>query len=264
MRKTGIFFVLAFSISWLIWLPLYGHIFGIDIEPIPYNHALGGFGPMLAAIITTIIYQKEKLAGLLKSMLRAGSITMLLVAILAPFVIALLSIVTNGIVTGRFENVSTLLRSDEFPDWSFIQFVMYNLIFFGFGEETGWRGFALPEFQKKLKPLAASVLLTVFWAAWHWPLFFYRPGYVSMGFAGIVGWIFSLLTGSVLLTWLYNNSRQSVLICAIFHATIDIAFTANYTDKDISNYLGFFITFWGIRTAYHLYHKQKTTVSALQ
>lgn len=120
--------------------------------------------------------------------------------------------------------------------------------FFGFGEEVGWRGFALPRLLNKLKALIASILLTFFWALWHLPLFFYRPGYTTMEWTGILGWAFSLLTGSILLTWLYNSSRASVLICAVFHSTIDIAFTADIADKNIANYMGFLITVWGILT----------------
>ena len=69
-----------------------------------------------------------------------------------------------------------------------------------------------------------------------------------MEFAGILGWTFSLLTGSVLLTWLYNSSKASILICAVFHSTIDIAFTADLANDDIVNYMGFLITVWGILT----------------
>jgi hypothetical protein len=69
-----------------------------------------------------------------------------------------------------------------------------------------------------------------------------------MEMAGIFGWVFSLLTGSVLLTWLYNSSRASIFICAVFHSTIDIAFTADVADKNIINYMGFLITLWGIIT----------------
>ena len=67
-----------------------------------------------------------------------------------------------------------------------------------------------------------------------------------MEWTGILGWVFSLLTGSVLLTWIYNSSRASILICAVFHSTIDIAFTADIADKNIMNYMGFLITVWGI------------------
>ena len=69
-----------------------------------------------------------------------------------------------------------------------------------------------------------------------------------MGFAGIMGWVFSLLTGSILLTWLYNSSKASILICAVFHSTIDIAFTADLAGINVINYMGFLITVWGILT----------------
>jgi hypothetical protein len=38
------------------------------------------------------------------------------------------------------------------------------------------------------------------------------------------------------------------LICAVFHSTIDIAFTADIADKNIIIYMGFLITVWGIMT----------------
>ena len=69
-----------------------------------------------------------------------------------------------------------------------------------------------------------------------------------MGIAGIAGWVFSLLTGSILLTWLYNSSKASILICAVFHSTIDIAFTADLAGINVINYMGFLITVWGILT----------------
>ena len=69
-----------------------------------------------------------------------------------------------------------------------------------------------------------------------------------MDIAGILGWGFSLLTGSVLLTWLYNSTRASILICAIFHSTVDIAFTSGVADKNIVSYMGILITVWGVLT----------------
>ena len=54
------YFTLAYIISWIIWLPLYAHIFRLDFPTVPYNHAIGGLGPLIASFVTTFIYHKEK------------------------------------------------------------------------------------------------------------------------------------------------------------------------------------------------------------
>ena len=117
---------------------------------------------------------------------------------------------------------------------------------FGYGEETGWRGFALPRLQARHSAWVVSLLLTLGWALWHLPLFFYRPGYTSMDAAGVAGWFFSLLTGAVLLTWLYNESEGSILVVALFHASVDVAFTSRIASPEVVNVAGALITAWGI------------------
>ncbi|MEO5685533.1 MAG: CPBP family intramembrane glutamic endopeptidase [Chitinophagaceae bacterium] len=166
----------------------------------------------------------------------------------SPFILALAAAVVNYFFTKTSVNLTGLLTAKEFPNFNLLTFFMYNLLFFGYGEEVGWRGFALPRLQKKVNALKASVVLTVFWGLWHLPLFFYRQGYTSMDMAGAVGWFLSLQTGSILLTWLFNSTKGSILICAVFHSTIDIAFTAGIADKNIVNYMGALITTWGILT----------------
>lgn len=104
----------------------------------------------------------------------------------------------------------------------------------------------LPKLQQHWTPLVSSLIFTLFWALWHLPFFFYRPGFVNMDLAGITGWLFSLLTGSILLTWFFNASKGSILVSAVFHATIDVAFVSSYTNQNIATYLGGLITVWGI------------------
>ncbi len=250
LKQLITYFVLAYSISWLIWLPLYGHIWGLNNLPIlPFHHALGGLGPLIASFLTTWIYNKQEgIKHLLAKCFRLKPLIYLLVALLSPFLLALVAMVINYAVYNIPIDFSTILTSREFPEFNLGTFFMYNLVFFGFGEEAGWRGFALPRLQEKYSGLASAIILTVFWALWHWPLFFYRPGYTSMDAGGIFGWVLSLLTGSVLLSWLYNSSRGSILICAVFHSTIDIVFTADFANKNIINYMGALITIWGILT----------------
>lgn len=88
----------------------------------------------------------------------------------------------------------------------------------GFGEETGWRGFALPLLQRRFSPLAAMSIVAVLWAGWHLPMFFVVGNFRSFGAGTAVGWFLGLLAGSVVLGWLYNRSGGSVVLVAIWHA----------------------------------------------
>lgn len=250
MRQLTIFFGFAYLISWLIWLPLYGHIFGLDFLPsLPFQHAIGGLGPFIASFITTWLLEKERgVKQLLRKCLQTRPLAYFSIALLSPFLLAIIAMSMGYMIDKTPMDLVGLMKSKEFPHFTLLTSFIYNLVFFGFGEEVGWRGFALPRFQNKFNALTSSIILTVFWALWHWPLFFYRPGYTYMDIAGILGWVFSLLTGSILLTWLFNSSKGSIFICAVFHSTIDIAFTADLADESIINYMGFLITIWGVLT----------------
>lgn len=243
-------FGLAYLISWTVWLPLYGHIFDLQGLPVlPFHHGIGALGPLLAAVVTTSIYGKKgAVKELAKNCFKARPLIYPAIALLSPFVIAVMAMLAGYLINGSAIEMRGLLHNKEFPAFSLPVFIIYNIAFFGFGEEVGWRGFALPRLQGKMNALSASLLLTAFWAVWHWPLFFYRPGYTHMDMAGIAGWVMSLVTGSVLLSWLYNSTRGSILICAVFHACIDIPFTADIADKNVAGYMGFIITLWGILT----------------
>ncbi|MEP7265026.1 MAG: type II CAAX endopeptidase family protein [Bacteroidota bacterium] len=266
MKQLFTFFGLAYLISWIIWLPFYAPVFGLtDLPHLSFQHALGGLGPLLTSFLTTWIFLKaEGLKTLIKKCFQIRPVIYFTIALFSPFLLAILATVINHFISGKPIALSGLLITKEFPGFNLLTFFIYNLLFFGFGEEVGWRGFVLPRLQNKMNALTASVVLTLFWALWHLPLFFYRPGYTTMDVAGIRGWVFSLLTGSILLTWLFNSTRGSILICAIFHSTIDIAFTSDLADKNIVNYMGFLITVWGIITILIFKPKNLATIERIK
>ena len=247
-KQLIVYILLAYGISWAIWFPLYANAIGLNFSAeIPFNHALGGLGPLLAAIISTAIFTGRKgLKQLFRKVATLPHASYFLIALLAPTVLLVVALLADHLVNNTGIDVGAIFRSKEFPSMNFLGFFFYNLFFFGFGEEVGWRGFVQPRIQSKTNALLSGIVVTVIWAAWHIPLFLYRPGYTGMDIAGITGWFFSLFTGSLLLTWLYNSNRGSILICAIFHTTIDLAFTSQADGKDTNSFLGAMITLWGI------------------
>lgn len=248
IKELSIFFLLAYALSWLLWSPLWLPFLGLKTEAfLPYQHGLGGLGPMLAAFLTTAIFnRKPGLRLLWKSLFQWKPLVWLLVAVFLPFIFALLAAVIARFSDSAFPDFSKMGTSGEFPELGIGGFLFYNIFFFGYGEEVGWRGFALPRLQEKYSALVATLILSVFWAAWHLPLFAYRPGYVSMDMAGAAGWFFSIVAGGLLFTWLFNSSRGSLLVCAFFHGLTDVVFLCDYGNGRIMQYIGMLVTLWGV------------------
>lgn len=91
-------------------------------------------------------------------------------------------------------------------------------------EEPAWRGFALPRLEQRMRPLSAALLLGVLWAVWHLPLWFVPGSFQSsLPFAGF---LLSTVATSVLITWVFDRARGSVLIAALFHAVADVTIGA--------------------------------------
>ena len=84
------------------------------------------------------------------------------------------------------------------------------------GEELGWRGYALGEFQKRYSPLGAALILGLLWGFWHLPLWFIT------GFSGtdlliyIFSFLLAIITTSVLISYFYNKSKN-ILIAIWIH-----------------------------------------------
>ena len=97
------------------------------------------------------------------------------------------------------------------------------------GEELGWRGYALPKLLSQRAPIPASLILGLLWAFWHLPNFIFPiPGIPPLGpFPVIAIWI---VAETFLFTWLFLNSKGSILIATLFHASIN-AFTFEGMDS---------------------------------
>ena len=88
----------------------------------------------------------------------------------------------------------------------------------GFGEETGWRGYALPELQRRFSPLVATAIIAVFWAGWHAPQFLFLDSYKDFSAAMLPVFVFGLACGAVVWTWVYNRTG-SILAVVVWHGT---------------------------------------------
>jgi membrane protease YdiL (CAAX protease family) len=82
------------------------------------------------------------------------------------------------------------------------------------GEEMGWRGYVLPRLQSKYSALVSSLIVGVIWGIWHFPKFL-APGNDS----SFALFMVKVMADAILYTWLYNNTKGSLLLVTLFHAS---------------------------------------------
>jgi len=85
-------------------------------------------------------------------------------------------------------------------------------------EEFGWRGLALPLLQRKLAPIGAGLVLGVIWGLWHLPAFLLSGTQQSQW--AVAPFFVGCIALSVIVTPLFNASRGSILLTALFHFTV--------------------------------------------
>lgn len=73
------------------------------------------------------------------------------------------------------------------------------------------------QLQRRLTPLAATLILAMLWFSWHIPQFFIIESYREFGPTEYVGMLLELTCGAVILTWLYNRSGGSLLLVIVWH-----------------------------------------------
>ena len=244
-----VYFVMAFSISWILWIPLVASAHGLLAggNAFSYFHLLGSLGPLLAALIVTGIVGGTvglRELGVRMVKWRVGLIWWV-IALFGSAALYGLSAMLLRLFSGLWPDISQFGQTDEYPQIGLILFWIANIALYGFGEETGWRGFALPRLQNTHSALVASLILSAFWALWHVPLFLSLPNMMNMGIGGTVGWVLFIVTGSILLTWVYNSTRGSILILAVFHGTLDITINSP-SPGALATVMGVFFTVLGV------------------
>jgi membrane protease YdiL (CAAX protease family) len=116
----------------------------------------------------------------------------------------------------------------------------------GFGEEIGWRGFALPRLQQRHSALTATLILGSLWAFWHLPFLFYLPNFRAMGLVGFPGLALGILCGAIVLTWLYNGTNGSVLAASLWHGAFNFVTASAAGQGTVAMIMSIVVMVWAI------------------
>ena len=197
------FLVLAFPLSWYPWvLALLSH---------KGNGGPNPLGLLLAALIAAAVDGGWRgPLNVLRSIVRVRVRPELYAsAILLP-----VAAVGAGIALGLHEGIEIAPKPIPWSDL-FDRFV-FAFAFVALGEEPAWRGFLLPLLQRRLEPLAATLIIAPIWAFWHLPLMG-----TEFAWSVVPAFLVTVVGGAIVLTWLYNASGGSVFLTMITHAVIN-------------------------------------------
>lgn len=224
MRRHPIvsYFVIAFALSWAVWIPM--AVAGTRVyqgQAWP-THIAGLFGPMAAALIMTgITVGTTGERDLLRRMVlwRVGWTWYL--AALSPLAFYAVAVVVPGILGRGWPDLGQMGKFSGLPVVAF-PLMWLLLLAAAYGEETGWRGFAAEEMLKTRSFLWTAVVIGLLWALWHVPSMFVIENYRQMGATLIPMFTLGIVSGSILLTWLYRGTGGSIFLVALWHGSYNL------------------------------------------
>ncbi len=214
------FFALSYGISWSLWgLALFPAPLGLQPPTVGLLTYLGAFGPFLAAIACSAFAGRPALGRLFRGMLaiRRSWTSYALALLLMP----------AAMLAARLLSRQPLVSPAAPPPLPMVLLpvLLSVMLAAGLGEETGWRGYALPILLRCTSPLRASLLLGALWTLWHAPLFF-LPDTVQHHIATAPGALLFAafcLSWTILFTRLHLASGGSLFLAILFHGTGDFA-----------------------------------------
>jgi uncharacterized protein len=226
-----VFFILVFCWTWCFWISAAVLRTSIGTTLGRLMLFLGLLGPMIGGIGFTYLTQgKEnqreywlRIVDPKRIPAKWYWVIFLFVPVLMTIAV-LLDVALGGNATlVRLENRVTPFLSAPL---TMVPFLLRVLVQGPFPEELGWRGYVLDRMQTRWNALVSSLILGVIWTLWHLPLFFFKDMLHSVHGIGSP-WFWQFMVGiipmSVILTWIFNNTRRSTLAAILFH------FMANLT-----------------------------------
>jgi len=216
-----LYLFLAYGLAWVFWFPVIWT--RQDYQKFPLLLALvlvGTFGPGIAGII--LVYRQFDKDGRRDYWHRVFDFRRIsfrwyaLILLLYP-AMHLVSIAINNWMGGSPPQFEFIQEAIAMPMGILVVMILY-LLQASF-EELGWRGYMLDRLQAFWKPLTASLVLGIFHAFWHLPMFWVVGTNQSrwLNIPDFTLFIAFVLASSIYTTWCYNENRRSILAAALLH-----------------------------------------------
>lgn len=254
----AVFVAVTFAVSWAIWLPILVAAQTHGLERMPWTFFAASFGPACGAVAAAL--WQGGAPGLRAWARRTFSLRFRpewwAWAIGMPVAYYLIAFTTAAIVQGGWPDPSVFGLADKLPGLAWPLVAVAWVLTFGLGEETGWRGWLLPELHRRMPVFWAALVVAGAWIVWHAPAFFFNPTYTAMGW-GIVGWVLALVCGSFLLAWMTVGAGWSIVPVIVWHAGFDLLTAADQSAGLIASTISAIVMVQGVVAAWLLWRRRR-------
>lgn len=114
----------------------------------------------------------------------------------------------------KFMGIEPKLSSGTIPS---ITLAIATILVGALGEEIGWRGFLQPLLEKNTSALLASIIVGLLWGLWH-------VGHYKNGFMYMIAFLIFTVSASIIIAWIYRDTKFNILIPMLFHTSINFCF----------------------------------------
>ena len=172
-----------------------------------YSVSFTQLSPALAVVAVSLILKDKMIIKDIRNHFRVDRTVMkwLILAIAVPA----MCIIVSSFILSYYEVGFVSWEGDAL-------FYILNIVAMLIGcaaEEIGWRGFLLPNLQKKYTPFTSSVIVGILWGVWHLNF--------TGGLFGFVLYTITIIEMSILMSWLYNKTAGNLVLMTVWHFTFN-------------------------------------------
>ncbi len=187
-------------------------------------------GMMAPLIISVVMIAASKNADLKKDFINRLINPRLIQLKMLPafFLIMPLSVLASIVLSLPFGgSVSQFQFAERFSfSTGFVPVLLLLLLAASF-EELGWRGYAFDSLQSRYNLFTASIIFSILWSLWHFPLVFVNNSYqyeiFHQSFWFGMNFFVSIIPMGVIISWICIKNRKSVIAAILFHFIVNMS-----------------------------------------
>jgi len=94
-------------------------------------------------------------------------------------------------------------------------------------EELGWRGYAFDSLQSRYNYFRATIIFSILWSLWHFPLIFVKDSYQYEIYNANIWYAVNFFVGivpmGIIISWICIKNGKSVIAAVLFHFIVNMS-----------------------------------------